>query len=211
MEKRLIEKTETKGFVHKIIKSSIVDGPGNRLAIFMQGCNFDCWYCHNPETINLKESCEVYTVEKLVEEVEKYLVFIDGITISGGEPLLQQEFLCDFCKQIREKFGVSIFIDTNASVEIKKELLDVVDMFMIDVKVFDDEEHIKLAKCSNQYVLKNFEMLNTMDKIYEVRTVMYPGYDHEKTFKFVENIIGDKIKYKKIKYHTHGVRETYKA
>ncbi len=206
MEKRLIENKETKGYVHKIIKSSIVDGPGNRLAIFMQGCNFDCWYCHNPETIKLKENCSVYTVETLIEEVKKYFDFVDGITISGGEPLLQQEFIYNFCIEVKKLRDISIFIDTNASVEIDKNLLNVVDMFMIDVKVFDFNEHLKLTKCSNKRVLENFEMLSEIGKVYEVRTVMYPGYEHSETFEYVEGVKSDKTKYKKIKFHTQGVR-----
>lgn len=206
MEKRLSEKTETKGYVHKIIKSSIVDGPGNRVAIFMQGCNFDCWYCHNPETIEMKNGGKVYTPTSLFLEIEKYFDFVDGITISGGEPLLQQEFVFELLKLIKSKYDTSCFIDTNASVEINDELIEITDYFMIDVKVVDDDEHMRLTKCSNDIVLKNLEKLLEVKKVYEVRTVVYPGYEHNNTFKYVDNITAGQITYKKIEFHTNGVR-----
>ncbi|MFV0425347.1 MAG: radical SAM protein [Bacilli bacterium] len=206
MEKRLIEKEECRGYIHKIIKSSIVDGPGNRLAIFMQGCNFDCWYCHNPETIPMKDNALVYTPKSLFNEVEKYFGFIDGITFSGGEALLQQEFIYQFCSIVKSKYDISCFIDTNASVEIDERLLNVIDYFMIDIKVVDNNEHLNVTKCSNKIVLKNFKLLNDIEKLYEVRTVIYPGYNHEPTIKYVEDNIGKSVIYKKIPFHSHGVR-----
>ncbi len=209
MEKRLIENTETKGYIHKIIKSSIVDGPGNRLAIFMQGCNFDCWYCHNPETIEFKSNCMEFTALELFKEVEKYFDFIDGITISGGEPLMQQDFIYNFLKLVKSHGDISCFIDTNASVEIDEKLFDVVDYFMVDVKVVDEKEHLNLTKCSNEMVLKNLVILKDFGKIYELRTVLYPGFDHKNTINFVNDFSNNSIEYKKIEYHTHGIRKEY--
>lgn len=207
MEKRLIENKETKGYVHKIIKSSIVDGPGNRLAIFMQGCNFDCWYCHNPETIPFKTNGVKYSAIELFNEVEKYFDFIDGITISGGEPLMQQEFIYNFLKLVKDNYDLSCFIDSNASIAIDEVLFDIVDYFMIDVKVVDEAEHLNLTKVSNKMVLKNLWILKELDKIYEIRTVLYPGYEHDETVNFVNEFCNNSIEYKKIKYHTHGVRK----
>ncbi len=194
------------GYINKIIKSSIVDGFGNRIAIFMQGCNFDCWYCHNPETIPLKTG-QVYTPQELLTEIEKYFSFVDGITFSGGEVLLQQEFLLQFLKLLNKQCNV--LIDTNGGVEIDDEIIALVDGFMLDVKCVDDNEHRKLTTKSNEVVLRNLEKLNNLNKLYEVRTVLYPGYDHQNTINYVKSVIGDSVIYKEITYHSYGVREEF--
>ncbi|MFV0498800.1 MAG: radical SAM protein [Bacilli bacterium] len=210
MGKLLIERKDINGKVHKIIKSSIVDGPGNRIAIFMQGCNFNCWYCHNPETIRDNVSFTNYTAKELYLKLEKYFVFVDGITLSGGEVLLQQEFVYEFCKLIKSNTKLSCFIDTNASIEIDDKLFDVIDYFMVDVKVIDENEHFDLTKNDNKTVIANLRKINKLKKLYEVRTVLYPGYNHEETIAFVNTIIDKDVTYKKIKFHSNGVRKEFK-
>ncbi len=210
-EKHLSERNDIKGYINKVIKSSIVDGPGNRLAIFMQGCNFDCWYCHNPETIEIgQKNDEVmcYSARELFDETSKYFDFIDGITISGGEALLQQDFIIEFFKLVKNHCDISCMIDTNGSVVIKTELLALTDKFILDVKVLDENEHIKLTGVSNKQVLKNLELLAAMDKLYEVRTVLYPGYDHQQTIDYILSVVDEKL-FRKIAYHEHGVRKQY--
>lgn len=202
----MIEKNETKGYINSIIDSSIVDGEGNRIAIFMQGCNFDCLYCHNPETIPMKDANIIYTPVQLFEHVYKYFDFVDGITISGGEALLQQDFLVEFIKLVREVSNIHIIIDCNGSVEICDYLIYNVNGFALDVKVVDNTEHKRLTKCSNDIVLFNLEKLFKLNKLYEVRTVIYPGFDHSQTIEYVKNIIGNDVNYKQIKYHSKGVR-----
>ncbi len=208
MERHLIEKKECSGYVSKIIKSSIVDGFGNRIAIFMQGCNFDCRYCHNPETIESYIG-SVYTPKSLYDEVSKYFSFIDGITFSGGEPLLQQDFLIEFVKLLRK--DIHVLIDSNGSVIIKQQLVELVDGFMLDVKCLCDKEHKRLTKFSNKQVLKNLSMLNSCNKLYEVRTVVYPSYDNSATIDFVKNTVSKNVRYLQIPYHDHGVRDEFKG
>lgn len=236
--------------VNKIIPFSCVDGPGNRMVIFFQKCNFQCFYCHNPETINqcvdcgrCVENCEVgalsiingkviwdeeecvscdkcikicehmsspktkeYSVDELVKKIKKDSFFIRGITVSGGECTLNSKFLIDLFKEVK-KIGLTCFVDTNGNTELGDELIELTDKFMIDVKSIDEKENIWLTKSSNKLVLENLRNLLKLNKVYEVRTVVAPGLESEKTVEEVSKIILDKCRYKLIKYRYFGVRD----
>lgn len=239
--------------VNKIIPFSCIDGPGNRMAIFFQGCNFKCTYCHNPETINkciscgrcvkicpvnaleIKDgitiwdekkcvSCDAcirecknlstpktndYSVDELFEEIKKVSPFIQGITVSGGECTLNAEFLIKLFKKVKTELNLTCFADTNGSIDLSKyeELVEVTDKFMVDIKSIDEEEHIKITGLSNEIVLKNIKYLLDKEKIYEVRTVIAPNLNNEKTVREVSKIIKDKCKYKFNPYRIYGVRK----
>lgn len=245
----------SKGLVNKIIPFSIVDGPGNRMAIFFQGCNFDCLYCHNPETIKrcaqcgtclfsckfdaismvgdsviwqeekckdcgecikvCKNSCgprtKVMSVGEILQEVIKVKPFISGITVSGGECTLQNKFLVDLFEKVK-KLDLTVFVDTNGSTDFSKnkELVDLMDMAMLDIKSFDRDEHIKLTGRDNDIVLKNAEYLAGINKLYEVRTVIVPGVlDNFNNVNEISKLIASlnpEIRYKIIKYRPIGVR-----
>lgn len=242
--------------VNKIIPFSNVDGEGNRTAIFLQGCNYNCLYCHNPETINHCNHCGlcvphceygalskidgkvVYDIEKCqncdrciaqckrnsspkitpmtVEDILKYLqktsYFISGITVSGGECTLQSDFLTELFREVK-KMGLTTFIDTNGSTPIynNKELLEVMDKAMIDLKAYDREENKMLTGLENQTVIENIKILGKLDKIYEIRTVVVPQVlDSRKTVDEGSKLlasINPNIIYKLIKYRPLGVRE----
>lgn len=211
-----------KGIVNKIIPFSNVDGPGNRLSIFFQGCKFDCLYCHNPETIEImnENSCndevKAMTVEEIIKEIDVVAPFISGVTVSGGECTLQWKFLVELFKEIKNKYPkMTCFVDSNGAVplwtEDKRDFLEVVDKIMLDIKAFTEEEHKFLVGVSNKTVIENFKFLSKLNKIYEVRTVIVPEIMENE--KMVENISGliaeyDKnIIYKIIKYRQNGVRE----
>lgn len=244
-----------KGLVNRIIPFSSVDGPGNRTAIFLQSCNFNCSYCHNPETINVCNSCgeclsachygalrfknlhvvwdktactrcdecikickrnsspkeECMTVCEVVKEVEKNKSFISGITVSGGECTLQSEFLTQLFREVK-KMGLTCFVDTNGSVPLweHKELVDVMDMAMVDIKSYNNEEHKGLTGMENTTVLENVKYLAKLNKIYEIRTVIVPevldNYNNvDNISKFIVSLNPD-IRYKLIKYRQIGVR-----
>lgn len=264
-----------KAIVNKIIPFSSVDGPGNRTAIFFQGCNFDCAYCHNPETINRcigcgacvsvcpvealelvenggeikkkvvwkEEKCiacdecikvcnnystpktKEMTVEDLLNEIKKYSMFIQGITVSGGECSLQLEFIKDLFKEVK-KMGLTTFMDTNGYIPLWKDkaLLDVVDKVMIDIKSTDPHEHMKLVGKENYTVIENLKELGKIGKVFEIRTVVVPELlDNENTINEASKIVAaieedikvnpnldinkDRIRYKIIKYRSLGVRE----
>ncbi|MEG1087742.1 MAG: radical SAM protein [Cetobacterium sp.] len=222
MEKLLIENLENNtedkiAVVNKIIKFSNVDGPGNRIAIFFQGCNIDCAYCHNPETISIgsNEYTKNYSVTSLLEEVEKVKHFIKGVTVSGGECSLQYQFISDFFKNIKLKYpNLTCFVDTNGTLDLSKDLfrdfIKYTDYFMLDVKAWKSDDHIKLTGINNDNILKNLLFLKNSNKLFEVRTVIVPGVlDNETTVEKVSEIISDtEINYKLIKYRSIGVRET---
>lgn len=210
-----------KGIVNKIIPFSNVDGPGNRLSIFFQGCNFDCLYCHNPETIevfgekNIPEEISVMTVDDILREIAEVEPFISGITVSGGECSLQWKFLTELFTEVKKKWKrLTCFVDSNGSVplwtEDKKEFVEILDKVMIDIKAYDKKDHMLMVGMDNENVIKNFKYLVEIDKIYEVRTVIVPEIiDNEKTVDNVSKLIAHynkDIKYKLIKYRQNGVR-----
>lgn len=259
MEKHLKEKLEFKAVVNKIIKFSSVDGPGNRCVIFFQGCNFNCKYCHNPETINKcihckkcieecqngaieyrenkivwnEEKCiecdncikvcpnnaspktKTYTVALLLKEIEKVADFIDGITVSGGECSLNAGFIQRLFYEVKKRWSsLSCFLDTNGSLKLwkreYKSLLEVTDSVMLDIKNIDNEEHIELTGSSNTNVIKNFFYLKKINKLFEIRTVVYNKSVLNTVEKMSKKIENTDISYKIIRYRPFGVREVYK-
>lgn len=250
----------TKGKINKIIDLSVVDGPGNRTSIFLQGCNFNCFYCHNPETIKHCINCmecipscptqclsnvngkivwddkrcihcdecikvcshlsspKIYnwTVEETVDRIKSNIPFIRGITVSGGECTLQHHFLTPLFKEVK-KLGLTCFVDTNGGIPFKRipEFVEVSDSFMLDIKAFDNDEHIFVTKKSADVVLENAEYLASLDKLFEIRTVTIAGMDNKLTVDSITKMLskyikmGHKIRYKIIRYRNYGVREEY--
>ncbi len=248
-----------KAVVNNIIKFSNVDGPGNRTAVFFQGCNYKCLYCHNPETINRCNNCgdcvvacpvgalvmensivkwnkkkcidcdqcikickfysspkvEEYTVEGLVKEIEKLRIFIQGVTVSGGEATLNIKFITEFFKEVK-KMNLSTFVDTNGSIDLSldkyTEFLEVSDKFMLDIKAWNESEHRELTNADNKIVLKNLEFLLKKNKMFEVRTVVNSMINAKETVLNVAKVLKDykNVRYKIIAYRPFGVKEELK-
>ncbi len=211
-----------KARINKIIDSSVVDGPGNRTAIFFQGCNFNCRYCHNPETISHdisgeEGSIQSLRVEEVLEQIKKNIPFIKGITTSGGECTLQKDFLTELFKETR-KLGLTNFIDSNGSIRFSdyKELMEYTDAVMLDVKSIDPMEHMELTSKGNEIVLENARYLASIGKLFEIRTVVIEGYlNNRKTVYEITNMLKEyqkigEIRYKIIRFRPFGVREEYK-
>ncbi|MEW9123909.1 MAG: YjjW family glycine radical enzyme activase [Thermotaleaceae bacterium] len=247
---------ENKAIINKIIPFSNVDGPGNRLAIFFQGCNIHCIYCHNYETIHSCVHCmdclkgcpthalsniegmvvyneklcigcdqcirvckhsasprtKVYGVEELYEIIEGYRPFIRGITVSGGEPTLQADFITELFKKVKP-LGLTCFVDTNGffSREQIKSLIDTADKFMIDIKAVENIERVCGKKLEN--ALENLKYLLQLDKVHEVRTVIVLDYlDVENTVWQVAHILKDfpRVMYKLIPIHLMGLNSFQK-
>lgn len=248
--------------VNKIIRFSSVDGPGNRTVVFLQGCNFNCRYCHNPETIGACRQCgacipycktnaitlvdgkilydrdlcvncdecfhhcphgsspktERMTPEDVFEEVKKNMPYIRGITISGGECTLWRDFLVELLT-LAKNVGLSTMLDSNGTYDFSKdkELMDVVDAVMLDVKAFDRSEHEKVTGIHNDMVLSNLRYLAECDKLFEVRTVAVPElFDTKHTVYETSRLLHEVgkqegIRYKLIKYRPIGVREEYRS
>lgn len=251
-----------KAVVNKIIHSSVVDGPGNRAAIFLQGCNYTCAYCHNPETINLCVHCGAcvgvcpagalrmeagrvvwneavccecdeclracpnlstpktmeYSAQDVMELLKKDIPFIRGITVSGGECSLHRDFLVELFTLVKAKKRTTL-MDSNGSYDYTadEELMAVCDGVMLDVKAWNEAEHIKLTGKSSSPVIENAIKLAKAGKLEEIRTVVVPGYlDNLETVDRITRLLAplqeDKqIRYRISAYRPFGVREPYRS
>ena len=250
-----------KAVVNKIISFSSVDGPGNRTAIFLQGCNIDCKYCHNPETRSFctncglcvdncpneaitreengqikflaEKCCECDTciqvcpnsssprtnelsAEEVYEKVKKQIPFIRGITVSGGECMLQPEFLKELFAYAK-KDGLTTLIDSNGTISFEKykDLLEVTDGVMLDIKAFDSVQHKNVTGSTNETVLQNASFLAEKKKLYEVRAVIVPElYDTTESVRAMGEFLRpyykiQSFRIKLIAYRPMGVREEY--
>lgn len=219
-----------KGLINSIETLGTLDGPGIRFVVFLQGCKLRCLYCHNPETWNLnsKDAVEI-TPHELVEKVEKYKNYYGkdgGVTFSGGEPLLQPEFLTECLKLCKEK-NIHTCIDTAGfGFGEYEEILKYTDLVILDVKAVESDEYTKIT---GQKMSKFFEFLKivqVMNKPLWLRQVIVPGINDDKehilklkhfakTIKGVEKVellpyktIGvHKYKTLNLKYRLDGVEE----
>jgi pyruvate formate lyase activating enzyme len=208
--------------VIKIIDSSVVDGPGNRAAVFLQGCNFTCKYCHNPETIDpagRPDTLEFLTVEQVVERVGSSLPFIRGLTISGGECMLHEEFVYRVCREAKRRYGqdFTCLLDSNGSLPYDK-VLSVVDGVLLDVKAVDETVHRTLTGAPAAPVLTAAAALAKAGKLAEIRTVVLGGSrEPEACIRKLADLIREaagkdatgRISYKLIRYRPKGVRKEY--
>lgn len=173
----------TEGYYQSIESFALVDGPGVRSVLFLTGCPFRCLFCHNPDTWKI-DTKNVITPEEALKKMIRFKPYWKnngGITISGGEPLIQMDFLLEFCHLAKEN-GIHITIDTaggpfNRDESFLKkfdELLSVSDLFMLDIKCIDDEIHKKLTGKSNQNVLDMFHYLDEKNFPIWIRHVLVP-------------------------------------
>lgn len=209
------------GLVHSFETFGTVDGPGIRFVIFLKGCPLRCLYCHNPDTWTMS-GAKTFSVEEIVSKVLKYKNYYGttgGVTISGGEPLLQMEFVTELCKTLKEK-GIHTACDTSGStfdvhqpktVEAHLNLLKYVDLFLLDIKEIHDEKHKKLTGKSNENVLNFARFLSENHKKMWIRHVLVPGItlDDEDLMHlkdFIDSLNGvEKIEV--LPYHTLGVHK----
>ena len=204
--------------VASIIPFSWVDGPGNRFVLFLQGCNFNCLACHNPQTIPLHTPrARVMSVPDVLEEVRAAMPYISGITVSGGEATVQHEFVADLFSEIKKRpefSGLTTFIDSNGNTPqlVWDSLAPVTDGVMLDLKALDDATHIALTGSSNEVVLDSIKYLDSINKLFEVRLLLVPGQndsDEEliKTAIWLKGVNPD-MKIKINAFKQHGVRAT---
>lgn len=169
------------GHIHSVESFGTVDGPGIRLVVFFKGCPMRCLYCHNPDTWDLSGGKEM-TTDEILEEYEKGSGFYKngGITATGGEPLMQLEFLTELFTKAHAK-GIHTCLDTSGIMFSKdriqefEALSDVCDLVMLDIKHIDDEEHKKLTAHSNKNVLAYLDFLEERGKDVWLRHVVVPG------------------------------------
>ena len=155
---------KTKGRIHSFQSLGTVDGPGIRYVVFMQGCNLRCGCCHNPDTWDFNSGNE-FTADEVFQKAIRFREYFGkdgGITISGGEPLLQADFateLFTLCKNNR----INTCLDTSGSIlnENVKKLLDVTDRILLDIKYTNDKSYLDHVGCS---IDKPLEFLCFADK-----------------------------------------------
>lgn len=214
--------------IYDIKRFTVHDGPGIRTTVFFKGCPLNCLWCHNPESRNpeaeifLKENRvgekqfmteeiigKEYSVERLMNEIEKDQIFFEesggGVTFSGGEPLLQINFLEEILKEAKSK-GIHSAIDTCGFVasDSFKKILNLADLFLFDLKVINTEKHKEYTGVSNDVILENLKILSNYNSKIFVRFPVIPGYNDDATnisemIQFLKTINFEEINL--LKYH----------
>lgn len=175
-------KSPVAGRIHSYETLGTVDGPGLRIVVFLQGCHLRCLYCHNPDTWNRQEGKEVYS-DKLVEMILQYKNFIrtGGVTLSGGEPLLQPDFCEDvFLRLKREKIHSAL--DTCGAIPLDscQSAVDAADMILLDIKALDHALCKTVTGRDNTHTLSLLDHCEAIGKPVWIRHVLLPGYTLDK-------------------------------
>ena len=217
---------ETTGYIHSIDSFGPVDGPGVRFVIFLQGCHMRCRYCHNPDTWRLADEnnaaelkVKEMTPSALMKQALRYRPYWKadgGITVSGGEPLLQIDFLTELFRLAKEN-GVSTVLDTAGQPFTREEpffsklrtLMERTDLVMLDIKQIDPEKHRWLTGHRNENILDFAKYLNETGKPMWIRHVLVPGItDDEADLRGIRGFLDTLSNVKKVEilpYHTLGV------
>lgn len=180
------------GNVHSIQSLGTVDGPGVRFVVFLQGCNLRCGCCHNPDTWETVGGTQ-YTAQQIVDKATRYKEYFGkdgGITLSGGEPLLQAQFAYEVFSLCHEN-GINTCLDTSGCIlndEVKK-LLSVTDRVLLDIKYTTDAQYRKYAGCGIDKPLEFLAYLNQQKIPVTLRQVIIPTLtDNEENIKRLKNI-----------------------
>lgn len=208
------------GYIHSKESFGTVDGPGIRYVLFMQGCPLRCVYCHNPDTWEIGKG-EKITPDEVLQEFNKNRSFYSkgGITVTGGEPLLQVDFLTELFKKAKEEkihtcidtSGITYNTDNPAYMQKLDELMKYTDLVMLDIKHIDPESHKKLTSKDNSRILEFAKYLETKKIPLWVRHIIIEGYtDKPEDLRKLGEFIG-KLKNLKaldvLPYHTMGVNK----
>ena len=207
-----------KGRIHSKESFGTVDGPGIRYVLFMQGCPMRCLYCHNPDTWEVIGGTEI-TVEEVLSEYRKNSSFYKngGITVTGGEPLLQVDFLTELFSAAKKQ-GIHTCIDSSGiTYNVKNEeyiakldkLMEYVDLVMLDIKHIDPARHMELTKQDNGNILAFARYLDSKNIPVWIRHVVVPGYTddpeyHKELGRFLATLHNIKA-LDVLPYHTMGV------
>lgn len=207
------------GNVHSIETFGTVDGPGIRYVVFLQGCLLRCQFCHNADTWEIGTGKEM-SVEEIIQDMNSYLPFIEesggGITLSGGEPLLQLPFLIELFKECKQR-GIHTTLDSSGGCYSKsiqfqeqlKELLNYTDLVLLDLKLINREKHTKLTGMGNDHILHFAQFLSEHNVPVWIRHVLVPGVtDHKEDLKELGDFISTLKNIQKVEilpYHKLGV------
>lgn len=213
------------GRIHSFETFALVDGPGVRCAVFLHGCALRCKFCHNPDTWHPCDNLTLMTPEELHKKLMRYRPYWKnngGVTFSGGEPLLQMDYVTEVFKLLK-KDGIHTCIDTagqpfrpddEAWLKRFDELLEVTDLFMLDLKQFDEQLHRDLTGHGNANILAMARYLSEKGKEMWIRHVLVPGVtDDETDLKNMRTFIESLKSVSKVEilpYHTMGIHKWQK-
>ena len=213
---------ETLGRVHSVESFGSADGPGVRYIVFLKGCNMRCKYCHNPDTwakCGENDGAKLMTPQEVLKTAMRYKAYwkqTGGITVSGGEALLQIDFVTELFKLAKEK-GVNTCLDTSGNpftVEEPffgkfNELMKYTDLVMLDIKHIDEEQHKILTGCTNKNILAMAKKLSDMGIAMWIRHVLVPERnDRDDYLHRLADFIGTLKTVERVEvlpYHTLGV------
>ena len=209
---------QKKGYVHSLESFGSADGPGVRYIIFLSGCAMRCQFCHNPDTWDMQKGT-LYTAKELIDKAWRYRNYWGkdgGITISGGEPLLQIDFLTEIFTLAKEK-GIHTTLDTSGNPFTREEpfyskwkkLMEVTDLVMLDIKHIDEKVHQTLTGQTGENIKEMAREMSDMGQPMWIRHVLIPGDNSQdkyliemrefiQTLKTVERV-------EILPYHTLGV------
>lgn len=172
-----MDKNNIIGNIHSLQSLGTVDGPGIRFVVFTQGCNLRCGCCHNPDTWDMRGGTQ-YTPAELLEKIRRYKTYFGsdgGVTVSGGEPLLQSEFVTELFRLCKED-GINTCLDTSGSIlnDSVKEMLKYTDRVLLDMKYTTEEMYQNYVGCSINTPLLFLEYLNESGIPVTLRQVTIP-------------------------------------
>lgn len=208
----------TKGYVHSLESFGSVDGPGVRYLIFLTGCAMRCQFCHNPDTWNM-QSGTPYTADELIAKALKYRSYWKGeggITVSGGEPLLQIDFLLELFRKAKDQ-GIHTTLDTSGNPFTReepffgkfRELMKYTDLILLDIKHIDEEQHKLLTGQTNRNILDLAEYLSDIGRPVWIRHVLVPERSDQdvylKKLRAFIDTLKNVEKVEVLPYHTLGV------
>lgn len=195
-----------KGLIFSVKRYSVHDGPGIRVTLFLKGCPLNCIWCHNPEGISPipetvmkctrigereffkeEQAGEYYSVDSVLELLGKEKVFMDhsegGVTFSGGEPMLQFDFLLEVLKECKAN-GYHTAVDTSGHTAAEKfvAIMQYTDLFLFDLKHLDPLQHIKATGVSNELILENLGLLVQNRKDIIIRIPVIPGFNDDEVY-----------------------------
>lgn len=208
------------GYVHSFESFGSVDGPGVRFVIFLSGCAMRCKFCHNPDTWKMSSGTK-YTVDEILKKATQYKSYWrnkGGITVSGGEPLLQIDFLTELFKSAKLQ-GINTVLDTSGNPFTLNSpfyekfciLMNYTDLILLDIKHIDDNQHKQLTGYSNENILQMAQELSKMNKPIWIRNVLIPEINDKNEYllrlREFANSLSNVQRIEVLPYHTLGVHK----